>query len=49
MTPEEAATAWGIYGRSGTKEEKKRGLREELDLTTQEVDRLLDLMAKAVE
>lgn len=49
MTPEEAATAWCIYGRSGTKEEKKRGLREELDLTTQEVDRLLDLMAKAVE
>lgn len=55
MTPEESATAWGIYGRSGTKEEpytkkqKKQDLREELDLTTQEVNRLWNLMVKAAE
>lgn len=55
LTPEEAAAAWGIYGRSGTKEEpytksdKKRDLREELDLTTQEVNRLWNLMVKALE
>lgn len=55
MTPEESAAAWGIYGRSGTKEdpytksEKKQDLREELDLTTQEVNRLWNLMVKAAE
>lgn len=55
MTPEASVMAWGIYGRSGTKEdpytksEKKQDLREELDLTTQEVNRLWNLMVKAAE
>ena len=55
MTPEESAQAWGIYGRSRTKEEpytkgqKKEDLREELDLTTQEVNRLWNLMKRAAE
>ena len=55
MTPEESSQAWGIYSRSGTEEEpykkrqKKQDLREELDLTTQEVNRLWNLMVKAAE
>ena len=55
LSPEKSAAAWGIYGRSGTKEEpytkkeKKQDLREELDLTTQEVNRLWNLMVMAAE
>lgn len=55
IAPEKSAAAWDIYGRSGTKEEpytkkeKKQDLREELDLTTQEVNRLWNLMVKAAE
>lgn len=55
LTPEESVAAWGIYGASGTKEkpytkkEKKQDLREEMDLTTQEVNRLWNLMVKAAE
>lgn len=55
LDPEEAQTAWDIYGRSGTKEEpytqgrKKQDLREELDLTAAEVNRVWNLMKKAAE
>ena len=55
MTPVESAAAWEIYGRRGTREEpyteskKKQDLREELDLTDQEVRRIWDLMVKAAE
>ena len=55
MTGAQYGTAWGIYNGKGTKEdpytksEKKQDLREELDLTTQEVNRLWNLMVKAAE
>lgn len=53
MAPEDVQTAWDIYGRSGTKEEpytqgqKKQDLREELDLTAAEVNRIWNLMKRA--
>ena len=55
ITGEQYQTAWDIAHRKGTKEEpytqkqKKQDLREELDLTDQEVKRIWDLMVKAAE
>lgn len=55
MTPEEAAFVWSIYGKSGTKEEpytkqqKKRDVQEELDLSASEVARLWRIIEKAME
>lgn len=55
ISPEKAMAAWEIYDRKGTKKEpytkerKKRGLGKELDLPTAEVNRLWDLMVKALD
>lgn len=54
LDPEDAMTAWEIKDRKGTKKdpyterEKKQDMRDELDLTTDEVDRLWDLMVRAL-
>lgn len=53
MTPEKSATAWSIYGRSGTKEEpytqerKKEDLRQELGLSYIDAAQMYELMKKA--
>lgn len=55
MDPEEAQTAWDIYGRSGTREEpytearKKQDLREDLGLSVMDAAQLYRLMQKAAE
>lgn len=55
ITGEQYRSAWDIVQRTGTKKdpytksEKKQDMREELDLTTQEVNRLWNLMVKAAE
>ena len=54
LDPEDAMTAWEIKDRKGTKKdpyterEKKQDMREELDLTTAEVNWLWDLMVRAL-